>query len=271
MPTTRSNLKGDQSSSDPEEVCYITRDALESLIREVADSRSQQMETNQNIAQSLEKIANTMAEMSTNVVNTSTTLSEKLESLIEAVKQNNTTTSTTTVDEHLKQRKSLTERIVRNELVTSYYNELLGEEKPFVRKEFRTKVHQNASDTDIRNRRQQTIDNVKWEIKIMQDRLIEFNEKKSIRDTKIEEFLKRNEDSRENIMQRMQKMETKIREEYERDKLSLMKRTDAEEKRFLTEYILTFHGEETNACNKPKNLKGQQKNRRPPRRGNKGF
>ena len=38
MPTTRSNLKGDQSSSDPEEVCYITRDALESLIREVADS-----------------------------------------------------------------------------------------------------------------------------------------------------------------------------------------------------------------------------------------
>ena len=264
MPTTRSNLKGDQSSSDPEEVCYITRDALESLIREVADSRSQQMETNQNIAQSLEKIANTMAEMSTNVVNTSTTLSDKLDSLIEAVKLNNTTTSTTIVDEHLKQRKSLTERIVRNELVTSYYNELLGEEKPFVRKEFRTKVHQNVSDTDIRNRRQQTIDNVKWEIKIMQDRLIELNEKKSILDRKIEEFLVRNEDSRENIVQRMQKMETKTREEYERDKLSLMKRTDAEEKRFLTEYLLIFHGEETNGCNKSKNLKGQQKNRRFP-------
>ena len=249
MPTTRKI--GKQATSDPEEVCYITRDALESLIREVADSRSQQMETNQILAQSLEKIANTMAEMSTNVVNTSTTLSEKLDSLIEAVKQNSTSTSSTTsVDEHLKQRKSLTERIVRNELVTSYYNELLGEEKPFVRKEFRTKVHQNASDTDIRNRRQQTIDNVKWEIKIMQDRLIEFNEKKSILDTKIEEFLKRNEDSRENIVQRMQKMETKTREEYERDKLSLMKRTDAEEKRFLTEYLLIFHGEEINGCNK---------------------
>ena len=168
MPTTRNNPTGKQASSDPDEVCYITRDALESLIREVADSRSQQMETNQILAQSLEKIANTMAEMSTNVANTSTTLSEKLDSLIEAVKQNNTSTSTTSIlVEHLKQRKSLTERIVRNEFVTAYYNELLGEEKPFVRKEFRTKVHKNASETDLRNRRQQTIDNVKWEINIM--------------------------------------------------------------------------------------------------------
>ena len=57
----------------------------------------------------------------------------------------------------------------------------------------------------------------------------------------------------------------------EGDKLSLMKRTDAEEKRFLTEYLLTFQGEETNGRKKSKNLKGQQKNRRPPRRDNEGF
>ena len=231
------------------------------------------METNQILAQSLEKIANTMAEMSTNVVNTSTTLSEKLDSLIEAVKQNNTSTSTTSiVDEHLKQRKSLTERIVRNEFVTAYYNELLGEEKPFVRKEFRTKVHKNASDTDLRNRRQQTIDNVKWEIKIMQDRIIEFNEKKLKLDEKIEEFLKRNENYREEITQSVQRMDTEAREEYERDKLSFMKQTDAEEKRFLTEYLLKFEGEDTNTrSNKSKNLRGQPSNRRPPRRGHKGF
>ena len=157
-------------------------------------------------------------------------LSVKLDSLIEAVKHSNTVTAAPSdVEEHLKQRKSLTERIVRNEFVTAYYDELLQEDRPFVRKEFRTKVHKNASDTDLRDRRQQTIDNVKWEIKIMQDRMVEFRDKKQKLDEKIEEFLKQNESSRVDVAERMQRMDTKTKEGYERDKLSLMKKTDAEE------------------------------------------
>lgn len=271
MPVTRSTAYSEPTPSE-EEVVYISRDALESLIREVADSRQRQVDSNERIAHSLEKIASTMAEMSANVVTSSTALSEKLDGVIEALKQNNNTSTPTSlnVEDFLKQRKTLTERIARNESVTAYYNELLGEEKPFVRKEFRMKVHKNASETDIRNRRQQTIDNVKWEIKIMQDRLSEFKDKKLKLDERIEEFIKTHESSRHEISERVQKMETKTREEYERDKLSLMKKTDAEEKRVLTEYLLTFQGEESKTrSGKSKNFKGNSANRRPPWRGHK--
>ena len=277
MPTTRANPSDQSCSSgdvtDQEEVCVVSRDALEQLIREVADSRCRQKETNEIIAQNLEQIAKTMAELSNNIVTSTTMLSGKLDSLIEAVKHSNTVTAAPSdVEEHLKQRKSLTERIVRNEFVTAYYDELLQEDRPFVRKEFRTKVHKNASDTDLRNRRQQTIDNVKWEIKIMQDRMVEFRDKKQKLDEKIEEFLKQNESSRVDVAERMQRMDTKTKEEYERDKLSLMKKTDAEEKGILTEYLLTFQGDDTTSRNKSKNSRGQPANRRPPRRGHKsGF
>ena len=104
----------DQSCSsgdvtDQEEVCVVSRDALEQLIREVADSRWRQKETNEIITQNLEQIANTMAELSNNIVTSTTMLSGKLDSLIEAVKHSNTVTAAPSdVEEHLKQRKSLT-------------------------------------------------------------------------------------------------------------------------------------------------------------------
>ena len=51
----------------------------------------------------------------------------------------------------------------------------------------------------------------------MQDRVIEFNEKKLKLVEKIEEFLKRNEDSREEITQSVLKMDTKARGESTRE------------------------------------------------------
>ena len=105
----------------------------------------------------------------------------------------------------------------------------------------------------------------------MQDRLSEFNEKKLKLDKKIEEFTKNHEGSRDEISERIQKMEIKTREEYVRDKLSLMKKTDVEEKRVLTEYLLTFQGEESKTrSGRSKNFKGNSANRRPPWRGHKG-
>ena len=86
------------------------------------------------------------------------------------------------------------------------------------------------------------------------------------------QFTKNHESSRDEISARVQKMETKTRKEYERDKLSLLKKTDAEEKRVLTEYLLTFQGEElkTRSGKSKNSTKGDSAKRRPPWRGHKG-
>ena len=52
------------------------------------------------------------------------------------------------------------------------------------------------TETDLRHRRKEAMDNVKCETAIMQDRLVELNENKHKLDEKIEKFLKQNEESR---------------------------------------------------------------------------
>lgn len=112
------------------------------------------------------------------------------------------------------------------------------------------------------------MDNVKCETAIMQDRLVELNENKHKLDEKIEKFLKQNEDSREEISEQVNKMDVKTKEDYVRDKLSLIKKTDEEDKRTNTEFLLSFLGEErdSSAHRDPKNLRGRKKSR-PPWRG----
>ena len=271
MPYTRlnSNQTIAEQLGSVEDVCFITKEALDLLVREMADARRDQIEIDRNIAQSLEKIANSMAEMSANAVSTSANLCQKLDDLTVALKSSNATLSaqSTSVDEYLKQRKSIAEKIARHELVSSYYDELLKEQSPFARKEFRQKVNKNASETDLRHRRQQTIDNVKVEINLMQDRLTEFNEKKRKLDEKIDIFLQQNEDSRLEIQEQVQAIDRKAREEYERDKLSLMKKTDEEEKRTTNEYLISFQGEERDSSSQRENSKNSRGryHRRPPR------
>ena len=123
--------------------------------------------------------------------------------------------------------------IARHEALSEYYSEQL--EVPFVRKE---------SETDLRHRRKQAIDNVNCEIAIMQDRLIEFGEQQKKLDERIEKFLQQNEDSRADISEQVKNIDLKAKEDYTRDKLSLIKKTDEEEKKIITEFLLSFQGDE---------------------------
>lgn len=270
MPCTR--LNSNQSIAGQlvgnEDICLITKDALEVIIRENADTQRKLLEVHHSMAQSLELIAVNVAAMSTSVVSSSESLNQKLDSLTETIKRSNATlsiSSTSNFEDILKQRKQFTEKIARHELLSRYYDELLNESTPFVRKEFRTKINKNASDVDLRYRRQQTIDNVKVEIAIMQGRLIEFAEKKRKIEERIENNLKLNEDMRDEIAERTSKEDRTAKEEYERDKLSLMKKTDDEEKRTIHEFLLSFQGEDREIADSPtpKNFRGQNyKNRR---------
>lgn len=118
----------------------------------------------------------------------------------------------------------------------------------FARKAFRTKVNANASEIELGHRQHQTIDNVKREIKIMQDRMVEFQKRKQTLEEKIQHFLQENEDSRTKIQTRIANEDRDANSNYGK-KLALMKKTDQSEKITLTNYLLKFQGDASNAPN----------------------
>ena len=231
-------------STSTDEICLITKDSLDGIFCEIAESRRLHLETMSNIALSLEKIANSLACTENNVLSNSANLCQKLDGLINVIKQSNEsqTTPPNKIDDVLKHRKTLVEKIVRHEMLSEYYEELINEETPFARKALRTKVNQNSSEIDLRHRRQQTIDNVNREILIMQDRLVEFNKKKKILEEKIENFLKSNEGARSFISEQISEDDREARISYGK-KLSIMKRTDQKEKGTITNYLLKMQGD----------------------------
>ena len=140
--------------------------------------------------------------------------------------------------------------MVRHELLSNYYDELLNEEKPFARKSLRTKVNANASEIELRHRQHQTIDNVKREIKIMQDRMVDFQKRKQTLEEKIQHFLQENENSRDSINARITNEDRDANSNYEK-KLALMKKTDHSEKTNLSNYLLKFQGDAANTSSSP--------------------
>ena len=85
----------------------------------------------------------------------------------------------------------------------------------------------------------------------MQDRLIEFGEKKRELEEKIESFLLKNEDQRTKITERLTNDDQKARHDYKK-KILLMRNTDAEEKKTLANYLLKFQGENSKTSDRSK-------------------
>ena len=251
MPVgTRQNPRPtEEKSTSTGDLCLITRDLLDDILRENADIRGLQLESLRNIEKSLERISKSVT--SVHAPNSADVLCEKLDGLIEAITRSNTTATPPpphSIDETLKHRKTLVEKMVRHELLSKYYDELLNEEKPFARKAFRTKVNANASDIELRHRQSQTIDNVKREITIMQDRMVEFHKRKQALEEKIQYFLQENEDSRTAITTKVANEDREANSHYEK-KLDVMKKTDQVEKRTLTNYLLKFQGDNQKTSN----------------------
>ena len=248
MPVgTRLNPRRSMSEED---ICQVTNFSPEALIRENADIQRMQLDCLRNMAQSLEKIAQSMTDRSSQDPWNSANICQKIDGLVRAIQLSNAalTPSLNDIDGVLKHRKTLVEKIARHELLSEYYDELLNEEKPFVRKALRTKVNQNASEIDLRHRCQQTVNSLKIEIKIMQDCLIEFGDKKRELEEKIESFLQKIEDQHMNIAERLTNDDQKAKKDYQR-KISLMRNTDSQEKKTLANYLLKFQGEKSDNSN----------------------
>ena len=136
-----------------------------------------------------------------------------------------------------------------------------------MRREFRTHVNQNTSESELVHRRQQSIDKVNTEILIMKDRVAEYEQKKAKIDEKIEEYLTTHEDVRTTITDRMQSQERTLRDTFHRNTLNKMKESDDKEKMNSFEYLLKFSSQDS------LNYRGSSsrtRNRRAPRRQGRG-
>ena len=202
------------------------------------------------VATSLERVAGAMEKMNehfeasnTKLTNSNNELIQRLDLLIDKVSVNNQPSSTqdvTSIETELRKRKVAMEKIIRNEEISNYYTSLINESQPFVRREYRTHVNKTTTERELVHRRQQSIDKVNTEIKVMQDRVVEFNEKKVAIDQKIEEYLSSHEDARADTEARIASQERTLRETFQRNSLTKMKESDEQEKMNSFEYLLKY-------------------------------
>ncbi len=247
MPTTRLESQG-QIDAIVEElknspgVCVISTTALETIIRDNVNLHNATHELNQRVAESLEKLNSFFESTAAEQHSARKELNDRLDLLIEKISTNNNfhiNQEETDIETILKKRKETIEKIVRNEEISKYYNNLLGEPEPFVRREFRTRVNKTTADRELVHRRQQSIERVRTEIKVMEDRVTEYTEKKNSIDQTIEEYLASNPDKRTNIEQQMGNQLRSVKDNHERNTMAKLKKTDDDEKMNSFEYLIT--------------------------------
>ena len=193
-------------------------------------------------------------------------LIERLDQLIEKISLSNSSLqedNSNIIESELRKRKETIEKLIRNKEMSKYYEDLLDEPEPFVRREFRTRVNRTTTERELVHRRQQAIERVRTEIKIMQDRVLEYTEKKNAIDGRITEFLTNHEENRTEVEQQMTHQDRSTKEIFERNTMTKLKKTDDEEKMNTYEYLITV------AENEALNYRGQssRSRRRAGRRG----
>ena len=255
--------------------CIIPHSTLEMILLDNKHLRTETHELNVKVTTAIERVTEAIEKFSTGFVNNSTQqtnnsneLYQRLDSLIEKVSMNNSLSSTppevTDIESELRKRKEQTEKLIRNEELSNYFESLLGEPQPFVRREFRTHVNKNTSERELVHRRQQSIDKVNTEIKIMRDRVNEHTEKKTAIDQKIQEHLALHEDARTDIEQKMTFQDKSLRETFQRNSLTKMKESDNQEKMNSFEYLVKYTDSSLNSRgshSRPSNRRPFRKNR----------
>ena len=126
-------------------------------------------------------------------------------------------------------------------------------------------MNNNTTERELVHRRQQSIDKVNTEIKIMRDRVLEQTEKKTSIDQKIQEHLALHEEARSDVEEKMTFQDRTLLETFQRNTLMKMKETDNQEKMNSFEYLVKF----TTTTDSSLNYRGNHsrpRNRRPSRK-----
>ncbi len=254
-------------------VCVITRESMDLLLNNNASLQQQTLELNKqtaklntNLVKTLDRLTGIMQSMADQSETSNANLGSKLDQLIEAVSKNNVkATAATDMDDLFNNRKQVIEQKVRNEKLSNYYQELLNEDPPFVRREFRTHVSKTTPERELEQRRKQAKNTVEIEISIMQDRVTTCIEKQRKLDENIRKHLQEMDAGEaETLTEQMTSQEQKITDDYEKTKMSFFKKFDEDDKGNVTEYLVKFSEDKDRYSSK--NSRGQN-HRRPPRRG----
>ena len=136
------------------------------------------LDTQRSTNEALTKIAMALESMNTFSNDQSTNLLSKVDDLISKISSSNTILNSnqpTITDESLKQlayKKCNKEQQIRraNEL-SQYYAELLAHEPPYAHRQYRTKVNRNTPEFEKKIHSDNTVQKVKQEIHLMQERV----------------------------------------------------------------------------------------------------
>ena len=244
----------DELKNSSDGFCVIPKSMMELLIQENIQHRSNSNKVLQTLTRSIDSLNVLLEKTCTIQSSTNNDICTKLDALIEKLSNNNNnivssqtnTQDAFNIDSELKKRKETVEKITRNEELSKYYQKLIEEDQPFVRREFRTQVNKTTGERELIHRRKQAVDKVKTEIAVMQDRVVEYLQKTSI-DERIQTYIAANEDSKTEIEEQMNAQDRTAKELFERNTLMKLKQTDDDEKMNTFEYLLKFSDHSLNS------------------------
>ncbi len=247
MPITRSEHSSQMDNiieelKNSENICIIPKDVISLILQDNIQLHKVTARLNERATEAIEKLTEILSRTANEQSTHKSDLNERLDRLIERVSTNNSfvqPSEPNDVDSMLKKRREAVEKLTRNEELSKYYEQLINEPEPFVRREFRTRVNQTTTERELVHRRQQAIEKVQTEIKIMRDRIEEYTEKKHRIETSIQEYIASNEEKRGDIENKMSAQSRMTKEKFNRTTLRKLKQTDDQEKMNCQEYLIT--------------------------------
>ena len=281
---------GEQMVEDEEEMITLPKEMAEMLL---ADSLKLQA----NQTSIVEKMSETLSQLTRFIEHSNGSLNEKLDTLNENVTILNGTLKDASVvfdtklerlikilekgsdvttqaaqpfdsEKTIKRRNQLVEKIVRSEILSVYYDELISDATPFAPHKWRTTVPKNTPERDLKHRRQETINKVRTEIAIMQDRITDWRSQITEVDQQIEDFTSDNETLKLDIVTHTRAHEQQYRAQFQQKNLAKLKEEYEQDKLINFDCLITIAEEEANNVDdSAKNFRDQKTKRKKGRGG----
>jgi hypothetical protein len=281
----------DEEATDDNQHCIISKEAVDIMLTDSLKLQANQtaimermatnivhltelfQSTTETVSSKLDDLNENIIAMNNTMKESSDSLGSKMDQLIDTLNRRPEPPPTTTagstvpidIETTVRKHNSLTEKIVRNEFLSNYYEELINEATPFAPPKFRTKVLKSTPERDLKHRRAQTTNTVKTEIALMQDRITDWRSQITKLNEEIELFLTHNETQRLDVTTRMHAFEPKFREQYERTNMTKLRAEYDREKTMNFEFLVSIQDEsddEEDYDLPPKNIRGQHRGRR---------
>ena len=225
-------------------------DRIETILTpEITSSSDQTNETLVRLTGAIERVENVLKTIDTTITAKSF-----------APETENPTEEEFNIEAAIRRRNLLSEKKIRSETLSCYYEELLNEATPYAQPKFRTKVPKNAPERDLKHRRQQSINNVRTDIEIMKDRIQDWVQQCVELDAQIENYCSSHPNERAVIQAKVQEYEVKYKESYMAT-FQKMREDDEKNKNETFDFLLNIVDEEAAPSKNDRGRSGSRWNR----------